>query len=36
MVRAHDAWLSGVRFYKGNEDIVMADPIPPAFIVLKS
>ena len=36
MVRAHDAWLSGVKFYKGNEDIVLADPVPPAFMVLKS
>lgn len=31
-IRALDAWKAGVRFYEGNEDIIMSDPIPAEYI----
>ena len=33
-IRALDAWNAGVKFYEGNEDIVMSDPIPARFITV--
>ena len=32
LIRAHDAWKAGIRFYQGNEDICMSDPIPAKYI----
>lgn len=31
-IRAHDAWTDGIRFYEGNEDIFLSDPLPPRYI----
>ena len=33
-VKALDAWKAGVKFYEGNEDIIMSDPIPARFITV--
>jgi putative RNA 2'-phosphotransferase len=32
LIRAGDAWRSGVAFYEGNPSIWLADHVPPAFI----
>jgi putative RNA 2'-phosphotransferase len=32
VVRAGEAWRSGVAFYVGNESVWLADHVPPAFI----
>jgi putative RNA 2'-phosphotransferase len=32
VIRAGDAWRSGVGFYEGNESVWLADHVPPAFI----
>jgi len=32
VIRAGEAWRSGVAFYEGNESTWLADHIPPAFI----
>lgn len=36
MVKAHDAWTDGIRFYEGNEDIFLSDPLPPRYISIVS
>lgn len=34
IIRAHDAWRDGIRFFLGNEDIFLSDPIPPKYITV--
>ena len=36
VVRAVDAWRSGVVFYEGNESVWLADHIPSAFIAVET
>ena len=34
IVRSHDAWRDGIRFFQGNEDVFLSDPIPPDYIAV--
>lgn len=36
VIRAGDAWRSGVAFYEGNPSVWLADHVPPAFILSDS
>lgn len=32
VVRSHEAWKAGVKFYMGNDKVWLADRVPPVFI----
>lgn len=34
VVRSREAWKDGIRFFQGNEDIFLSDPIPPGYITV--